>query len=238
MKIKINILFWNNDKDKQRLDNTNLSWFYLKKFTDAANEAGLEIEPFLFDFSEDKVLDDAIHISYPKGVYKRSEKINKVIEYHKSDEEYIFSVMDSDLIIKPKDYNDLIYLLKSIKDNKFYVFHLDDLINLIGVDFENKIIYFEKIQVQQRPMNPDLGALFFIKNSMIQEVGGFDESFTVYGGEDNKISNDLQNKGYKKVIWPIKPIHLYHENLLNSVINTEQYQKQYKIVMDSFKKKL
>ena len=224
MKIKINILYWDNG-EVQRFNNTNLSWYYLNCFCRFANLNGLEIEPFLFDFSEEKTLgEDAIHISYPMGIYKRSEKINKVIEYH-GQEEYIFAVMDSDLIIPREDYLGLVYLLKNLKNEKFYVFNLNDLTSLKGVDFENKKITFEELEYQQRQMEPDLGALFFINSNAFEKVGKFDERFIAWGGEDNRMSYDLVNGGYKKVILPIIPFHLPHRHALKES-DKEQYQKQ------------
>jgi len=234
MKIVINILFWDNG-EKERLCNTNLSWYMLNKFCVYAQEKGLDIEPFLFDFSEDKVINEAIHIPYPKGVYKRSEKINKVINYH-SDKDVIFSVMDSDLILKESEYDAYIYLLKTLKLNNFYVFNLDDLVSTEGVDFENKKIDYSKIQTQQRQMCPDLGALFFINLKILEEVGGFDERFTVYGGEDNDASFRLQEAGFKKIILPLIPYHLPHINLMDTVVGTEEYKKQVNILYNDRKK--
>jgi len=227
MKIVINILYWDNG-EKQRLDNTNLSWYMLNKFCTYAQEKGLDIEPFLFDFSEDKVLNEGIHISYPKGAYKRSEKINKVIKYH-SDKEVIFSVMDSDLILKESEYDAYVYLLKTLKLNNFYTFYLDDLTSIQGVDFINNNLDYNEIQTQQRQMNPDLGALFFIDIKILKDVGGFDERFIVWGGEDNRLAQELVKKGIKKIVLPLKPLHLPHNHALTEK-DYEQYKKQVKIL--------
>jgi hypothetical protein len=232
MQIRINILYWDN-KEKQRFDNTNLSWYYLNKFISYANDKGLDIKGFLFDLSEDKVLDDAIHIPFEKGSYKRSHKINKVIEYHGNDE-YIFSVMDSDLIIAEKDYDSFIYLLQSMKDNCFYVFKLNDLLNTKGVDYENKIIDFKQLEYKNRKFNPDLGGLFFLDIKLLKEIGGFDEEIIVWSCEDNIAALKLLKNGYRKIILPITPYHLPHINLMDKVFGTPQYKKQvekyYKLV--------
>jgi len=221
MKIKINILFWGTDK--KRLANTNLSWCYLNKFTQYAQDKGLDIESFIFDFSEVNVLGGAIHIPYPNKAYKRSEKINKVIVYH-SEPECILAVMDSDLLIDPVDYDALIYLLKKIKDNEFYVFKVNDVMNLTGIDFENETVNFKELHSLGRQFEPDLGGLFIMNNKILNE-NKFNEDFIVWGGEDNDLSYRLQGKGFKKKLLPIVPYHLPHDHSLKPE-DQEQYKKQ------------
>lgn len=232
-KIIINILYWDAG-EKARLDNTNLSWYYLNRMVAEAAKDDLIIEPFLFDFSEEKVLEDAIHIPYPKGEYKRSEKINKVIRHHGGYDGY-FAIMDSDLIIKESDYEKFFYFIKTLKPKRFYTFGLDDVNSYNGIDFENKKIEFEKVTFEPRILEPDLGALFLIHIDALCRVGGFDESFTVYGGEDNKISYALQDLGYIKNILPMNPLHLPHESLFSKVVNTAEYKIQYEKVLASKK---
>lgn len=231
MEIKINVLFWQSEEDKQRLANVNLCWFYLNKFCDYAKDKGLEIKPVLFDFSEEKVLDNAVHIPYPKGSYLRAEKINRVIDYYQDN--CIFSIMDSDIIFKEKDYDTLIYLLKNIKKDKFYVFQVEDLQNLDGVDYENNNIEFDKVNSSLRNYNPSLGGVFVIHKNILLEAGKFDEkSFVTYGGEDDDISMTIEDLGYKKVLLPINPLHLPHTSLAIETVKTPQYQKQLTIVMN------
>lgn len=221
MIIKINILFWGNSKE--RLDNTNLSLHYLKKFCIYAQDKGLPVEPFLFDLSEDKVLDEAIHISYPNNTYKRSEKINRVIDYH-GEYDGLFAIMDSDLIINPEEYDALIYLLTKTKPNEYYVFKVNDVQNLEGIYFENKEVDFSKLNYVSRAFEPDLGGLFFIESKVINE-NRFDEEFIVWGGEDNNLSYRLQAQGKKKKLLPIVPYHLPHEHALKQS-DMVQYNKQ------------
>jgi len=230
--MKINILYW-GDK-KERLANTNLSWHYLKNFSRYCIEHGCLVEPFLFDFSEIQVLDDAIHIPYPNGEYKRAEKINKVFEYHSEKEEFI-GICDSDVVIREEDYESMKYFITILKHKNFYVFKLDDLISLKGVDFENKQINFGELELKERNFEPDLGALFFIHNSLMKEVDGFDERFTVWGGEDNHTAYKLLSKGYNKKLLPLKPIHLLHEHALIKE-DIKQYQKQVDMLKEYAKK--
>ena len=234
MKIKINVLFWQNEEDSQRLKNVNLSWFYLKKFCEYAKTKDLDVEAFLFDFSEFQVLGEAIHLPYEKGSYKRSHKINDVIEYH-SNEECYFSIMDSDIIFKSSDYDTLIYLLKKLKDDKFYVFRVDDVQSMDGLDYDNNNIEFINVKSTPRNYEPDLGGFFVMNIKLLQKAGRFSEEFIIWGGEDCDLSYKIQDLGYKKIILPILPLHLPHQNLSNKVMGTAQYKKQYDIVMKNRK---
>lgn len=228
MKITINILFWGTDE--QRLLNTKLSWHNLKKFSQYAKEKGFEIEPFLFDFSEDHTLSEAKHIPYPNSSYKRSEKINKVIEYH-GDYDGFFGVYDADVIFDPKDYDGLIYLLEKMKRDKFYVFKLNDISSTKGIDFDNLEIDFDNIEFSARNFEPDLGAVFFVDMKAVRE-NPFDERFICWGGEDNKIVQTLIEKGYKKIVYPIIPYHLPHVHAL-SELDKIQYQKQVQLLFEN-----
>lgn len=223
MKIKINILFWGTDKD--RLANTNLSWYELKKFTTYARSKGLDIEPFLFDFSEVNVLNDAIHIPYSNTSYKRSEKINKVIDYH-GEYDGFFSVMDSDIFIDEQDYDVLIYLLKNMKTNKFYVFKINDLITHKGINFLDNKIDYKVLEFNERQFEPDLGGLFFVESKCIIQ-NKFDEFYTVWSCEDNDLSYRLQKIGKIKLLLPIIPYHLPHTHALKD-FDLPQRDKQVK----------
>lgn len=228
------MLFWQDEEDSQRLKNANLSWFYLKKFCEYANAKDLPVEALLFDFSYSKVLDEAIHIPYEKGSYKRSHKINEVIKYHEGEECY-FSITDSDIIFKESDYDTLIYLLKKMKDDKFYVFRVDDVQSMNGLDYDNNNIEFSNVNSTPRNYEPDLGGIYVMNKALLEEAGGYDTNFCVYGGEDNILSYKLQDLNYKKVILPILPLHLPHTNLLATVANTAQYKKQFDLVMKNRK---
>jgi hypothetical protein len=231
MKVNINILFWDNG-DEQRYKNTTLSWHLLKDFAEFAKQFNLVVIPNLFDFSEEKKIEDAIHITYPKGTFKKAEKINKVIEHFK-DFDGFFSIMDSDIIIRPSDYQNLVDLIKSFKQNKYYVFNLDDLTCLSGVDFLGKKINFNALQYKKRVLDPDLGALFFIHQTIINNFK-MDERFVVWGGEDNEVSYRLQNAGYKKVICPFNVIHLPHNHALKKE-DMQQYNEQVNILRQNKK---
>jgi hypothetical protein len=231
MSIKINMLYWNNG-DPQRLANTNFSWYFLKKFCQYVGDH-LLVEPRLFDFSAQQVLAEAIHIPYPTGEYKRAAKINQVIDYYKHSHVTFFAVMDSDLIIPERDYYDMVCLLNLLQRDSFYVCYLDDLTGFEGIDFNHQKIYYDDLKVEQRIMEPDLGGLFFVDYHELAELGGFDERFTVWGGEDNEMANRLLRRNLKKLLLPIKPLHLPHRHALTQT-EVEQYHKQVQILRDQY----
>lgn len=225
-KISINILYWDNN-EKDRLENTNLAWKYLKEFCEYARNNGVNIEEKIYDFSEEKVLDEAVHIPYPKGEYKRAEKINKVLELSKDSD--IFSIMDSDIAIKPTQHKDLVDVLKCFNPKKFYVVNVDDVIDRTAI--ENGEIVWENIFGIKRKMDPDGGGLLFIDTAKTIELGGYDERFICWGGEENEFAKRAKLSGLKKTVIPFNLVHLPHKSVAPETFNTEQYQKQVNILM-------
>lgn len=82
-KVGINIIWWCGDKEDiiDRLKNVKLSIKKANDFITYANEnsCNLNFELFVFDFSENKVVDDSIHIPYNNKSYDRSFNINGLI---------------------------------------------------------------------------------------------------------------------------------------------------------------
>lgn len=230
MKITFNMLFWDGEDSETRLKNLNFAWNKLKEFSEFCGHNDIQNVCLLFDFSEEKKINDSIHIPYLKNEYKRSEKINKVLEYnYKNYNPELICFLDSDVFFNKDQYFYLLHEIKNFNKNDVMVSKLQDIQNNDAINFENN---YTEYQVKERIIT-GLGAFFLINFSILFNIGGFDERFIVWGGEDDDIASRLDNLGIQRYYIPIIFYHLPHESLRTNTINTEQYKKQYKIIYNN-----
>ena len=79
--LSLNMKFWDDGQpDSTRIRNVKFSWNELKKLSSYLNANGITTEASLYDFSPEQIISDAIHISYPLGVYKKAEKTNIILK--------------------------------------------------------------------------------------------------------------------------------------------------------------
>ena len=228
MTITFNILFWKGFDFENRLRNLEFSWFRLKKFVSYLKEKGITSECLLFDFSDENIIPESIHISYPNGVYKRSEKINRVLEYNKENHNpKIICVMDSDIFFEEDQYDKLIEIFTNLNQKQVLVPNLSDIINENDVDFINKTIH------NPRTINRGLGGLgafFMLRFDEIFNIGGFDERFIIWGGEDDNISVRLDKNGCVVSRIDIKLYHLPHKSMAPLAHSDPQYRQQVRYI--------
>jgi hypothetical protein len=228
MKITFNILFWEGFDFENRLRNLEFSWYRLKKFVNHLKNINIVSECLLFDFSEEKILPESIHIPYPKGTYNRSEKINRVLLYNKDNyNPEIICVIDSDIFFEEDQYDKFINIIKNMKYKDVLVPTISDIINHSDVDFVNKKI--------NNPLTIDrslggLGAFFMLNFKEIFDICGFDERFTVWGGEDDNISVRLTNNGCKVGKINLKLYHLPHKSMMTLAHKDPKYYEQIKLI--------
>jgi hypothetical protein len=108
------MIFWHDGRDDStRLSNVNYCWPQMKKLISFLNENEISCDAKLYDFSEEKVIEDSISIPYPLSVYKRAEKMNLVI---KDNLNYDFIVMfDCDMFFSSQDYDKVLDVFKSVE---------------------------------------------------------------------------------------------------------------------------
>jgi SAM-dependent methyltransferase len=224
MKYSLNMLFWDNG-DQDRYNNIHFTWPQLKKLTKYLNEKGVNSTCTLYDFSETKTIkiDEAIHIPTPKGDFKKSWKINRVIE--KSQDSTFFSLFDSDAFFCEADYSRVYNLLLDIHHDSFFVFNLYDLMSTIGIDFSQATCNPDQFQLAFRHLNA-LGGAYIIYTQALIDIGGFDERFICWGGEDEDMANRLVANGLNKHLIEIPLFHLPHARAKIEAIKTPQYQAQ------------
>lgn len=222
--------FWTDGReDDTRLRNVLFTWPYLKNMVEYLNSIGIESSAQLFDYSPEKLIDDAVHIPYPLSAYRRSEKINNILA-NLVDEDYV-SIVDSDVFIHRTQWDALGALIKNMTYNDGYFFNLGKLF-----DFNPNVI--EAIKLDTHPL-PNVhyayiqdqvggfGAFFLSSVGSIKECGGFDEKYTTWGGEDGEMMDRWNRKFIRNCVRyeQILPLHLPHfedrENIL--YFNYEEY---------------
>jgi Uncharacterized protein conserved in bacteria len=224
IKYSLNMLFWDCG-DKDRYFNAHFTWPQLKKFTSFLKSKGINATCNFYDFSETKttVIEEAIHIPTPANEFKKAWKINRVIE--RSEDSTFFSMFDSDAFFCEEDYSRIYNLLLDLHRDNFFVFNLYDLISTMGVDFSKATYNQTKFQLAFRHLNA-LGGAYIVCTQALLDIGGFDERFICWGGEDEDLANRLELNGLHKHLIEIPLYHLPHARKNLQEITTPQYAAQ------------
>lgn len=221
--ISLNMKFWDDGQtNSTRIRNVNFCWKQLKKFTEYLRSHDILADCFLYDFSPIKIIEDSKHIPYPLGVYKKAEKTNIILnENHNYD---FFMMIDSDAFFHEKDYDFLVNLFKSLKENDIITFDLAKLNDNISdyiVDnkfrIENADWSFaysgDRIKGPLHHHTGGLGGVYICYTKILLDLGGFDERFEGWGGEDGEMLGRIWSNGYSNNIKPNRdffPFHLPH----------------------------
>ena len=227
--VSINIRFWTDGrKDSHRNRNVSYCWNELKKLKDFLFENNVDIKINLFDFSETKQIEEAIHISYPTGEYKLAEKTNNIIKYNIDNNIDVMMVMDGDLFFSSEDYHFLPPLLTSVVYGDIITFDAQNLKfeHLESFTKNGKVMrslvkpikYFYSPYPEVGPLcacGGGLGGSFIIHTELINSIGGFNVDYTAWGGEDGDALNRLWGKRFKQRISlrsqrDFCPLHLDH----------------------------
>lgn len=233
-KFVISIVYWNNDSNIIRHNNVRFCWNYLQKFTDFAMATGLNIQPYLFDFSVVSSLPESIWVPEFSGKigYLRSAKINWVIHHLKKENADFFSIVDADVFISENHFPLLIKYLRDLLPDQLYVFKIKNLLNpdlsISFITFDVSYALILESGIKYLFGQPTLGGLFFVSYEKLIELGGFDERFISWGGEDDEMYNRLLSSGVHCITIPITAYHLPH---LKDPLDHQQYARQLQIIL-------
>ena len=203
-------LFWTDGKENSdRLRNTIFTIEKNKFLVDYINKNGGKVNYRIYDFSPEKMIDEAIHIPYPLSVYKRSEKINIAL---KNSTAQFFSIIDGDCFFDEEEFPSILELYKNLDPKKVYNFDWKKISYEKDVDFEKRILLdknaFDYAIGHNR--TGGLGAFFIVSTKALKKIGGFDPSFITWGGEDNEVLERLLVTLTREEIKYIAPYHLPH----------------------------
>jgi hypothetical protein len=218
--------FWTDGRnDSTRNKNVFFTWEKLKKLSKFLNESGVQNNIVLYDYSPNRVHEEAIHIPYELNRFQKSKKINQIIR--DVDCHYVF-FFDSDVFFDEQDYDGVLKLIKDADENQIYTFDLaklekeesDYIRNGGKIDKNHMDWSFAFSGPKERgplyQLSGGLGGSFFITKDLLLQVNGFDENFETWGGEDGDALNKIFVNKLKfqfKAVREVFPFHLYHETL-------------------------
>jgi hypothetical protein len=210
MKWTIVTIFWTDGKENSdRERNVKFSIEKMNELVNYLTNHGCDVEYLIYDFSHDKIISNSIHLPYPLSVYKRSEKINLVLNKIDSD---FFSIIDADCFFDEINYDDILKLYMELDEDSVYNFDWKKIRNKIYIDFENRLL-LNKDEWDYAMGNGTvggLGAFFIVPTKKIKDIGGFDETIETWGGEDGEVLDRLLRITKRVPIKHFSPYHLPH----------------------------
>lgn len=223
-KILITMKFWTDGQENStRIRNVNYTWSKLKKLKDFFSQNNINCESRLYDFSPEKILDESIHIPFELGSYMKSAKTNKIINSN-TDCDYMF-MFDCDAFFVEDDFCSLLDIINSLESGDFVTFDLAkldemDTISIIKNDFVDKSMNWSYAYSGNKSNGPlccghvgGLGGVYICDLNLLRDLGGFNEKYVGWGGEDGEMIERIVNSRKKHKQIPIRnvtPFHLSH----------------------------
>jgi hypothetical protein len=232
--ISINIPFW--ESVRERTENLQFVSHHLNEFKKFLEKNNVSCSVNVFDFSEKKVIPESIHIPYPKGSFRKSEKINQILKYNCENIcPKIYCQFDSDVFFKVESYQNILNTIKQFDNNKFYVSNVND----IDMSQRHLINYDVKVLKQGIRLNErtvyGLGGTFLVSFETLYNIGGFDERFQYWGGEDDDVANRLVRLGLQRESYSAKLYHLPHPHATMTLNETpKEYHKSIESVYKDY----
>jgi predicted glycosyltransferase involved in capsule biosynthesis len=237
--LSINMKFWDDGlPNSTRIRNVNYSWLRIKDFTEYLNNNGIKTECFLYDFSPEKIVDDAIHIPYPLGTYKKAEKTNIILKQQKEFD--FFMMVDCDAFFHESDYDKFLEIFNSLNKGDVVTFDLAKL-----NDNVDDYIINEKFEIERAdwsyaysgnrnngPLNGytgGLGGVYLCDTNLLLELGGFDEKYVGWGGEDGDMLSRIWDSKIPHSFKPVRnfaPFHLPHYSDWGNKLYNERFNNE------------
>jgi hypothetical protein len=226
MKIAFTILTWGDNQE--RIENFKFSFYHLNKLKDFLEKNNIECILYPFCFGKNSLSENSIHVNLEELHYHRSFKINYVLKHiiNKKIEPNIFCCIDSDIFILEKDYSRFLdYISNTNFKNTFLTARWYDSAFREDFNFHN-YTHTNNIRVET-VRSSDASGFFLVDFEILKAIGGYDERFTVWGGEDNDIGTRLQKFGVQQEYMDFLFLHLKHERLNEITILETEYKDIY-----------
>jgi predicted glycosyltransferase involved in capsule biosynthesis len=221
--ISLNMKFWDDGHpDSTRIRNVKFSWNELKKLTNYLKNNGINAESTLYDFSPEQIITDSVHIPYPLGVYKKAEKTNIILKDKKKYD--FFMMIDCDAFFYEQDYETLLNLIKGLNKGDVCTFDLAKLEDNVSDYIVDDTFIISKANWSYaysgarengplRHHTGGLGGVYLSDTELLLSLGGFDEKYEGWGGEDGDMMGRIYYTDIPHSIKPTNtfaPFHLPH----------------------------
>lgn len=211
--LTINLMFWTDGiQNSTRERNVKYTTAELKYLCEYLCSRNIDCRYNIYDYSPTKLVDESIHIPYPQSAYKRSEKINKILNNTKTD---LFAIIDSDCFVYRKDYETLANIIKQADLQSCITFDVLDFTEPDTQQIVNSgadpFTFNDRTNGRFHGRAGGLGAFFIVNTNSLKFHGGFNEKFTTWGGEDGEIYDKIYRDGYiQKIPCNNTTVKLYH----------------------------
>jgi predicted glycosyltransferase involved in capsule biosynthesis len=200
-----------------RKQNTIICWNEIKKLSSYLKEKGLNVSHYLFEFGKTNNFEDSIKINMELDYFEKSKKINICLNHSINDNINYVAFIDSDCFFTPDQYDTIYNDITLLQENKYYTYNLID----INENQRNNIIKDNSIDyniLKNENKNyswrhstglATLGGFFIAPINELKKIGGFNENFLTWGGEDDEAHTRLNGP----CVWDPKtygPYHLFH----------------------------
>ena len=173
-------------------------------------------------FSPEQIISESNHISYPLGVYKKAEKTNLILKEQSNYD--FFMMIDCDAFFDDKDFQKLFNIIDNLEKGDVITFDLAKLDNnvndyIINEDFlisNANWSYAYSGNRENGPLNGysgGLGGVYICDLELLKSLGGFNENYIGWGGEDGDMLDRIYTSGIPFKMKPTKdfaPFHLPH----------------------------
>ena len=212
--------FWDDGQpNSSRIRNVKFTWDKLKHLNIFLKENNIICDAFLYDFSPEKIISDSRHTPYELGVYKKSEKTNLILEQQKNFD--FFMMFDCDAFFDKHDYEDLLGIIRNLENGDIVTFDLAKLEDnthdyIVNNEFLKEKANWSYAYSGNRDNGPlyhhtgSLGGVYICYTKTLLELGGFDEKYIGWGGEDGDMLNRICTSNLYYNIKPIKNFSPYH----------------------------
>lgn len=221
--IYASMIFWCDGlENSTRIQNAQYCWPLLKQLCDHINNSisSHQISCHLFDFSPTQIISDSIHIPYPKGSFQKTQKLNTIIFNYAHQHDYLM-MFDSDVFFEHKDFHTVSQIIGSIENNDIITFDVakleqfDTNIYPPAIDRTSSNWMFAYGGYKENgPFGTGgkggLGGVYVVDLSLLQSINGFNEKYTVWGGEDGEALARLYDTRTYFNLKPQKDTYAFH----------------------------
>ena len=224
--LSIIVPYWSDGLEcSLRERNVQPCWNKVKRLYQFLLDNGVECDCTMYNFSEVNEIEDVRHIRCEISGFNKSKRMNLIFQKHRY-ASYLLCI-DADMFFHENDFEQILLLTRSFAQNQVFTFDAAklweaDTVTFLStgqVDFNWDWWFAYSGPKENGPLLHSLGGIggaYILPRAVLDYIGGFDEEFVRWGGEDGKALSDIVdaiNSGIDFKVTPIRhffPFHLNH----------------------------